>query len=226
MERMVTILNLNRNMEMIVNLKYCFECGSNIEIHQHHVVPKVKGGIKTLPLCGICHGKVHGKNFGTEWRELQKEGIRKAKEKGLYKGRVCGKETKEKFLSKHTEIINLLNKGYSGVKISSITNRHPNTITKVKRIWKEIKITDKPKKKNKLPQKYKIIEGIRKAKENGVYKGRKKGSTDSKEKIMIKHIEIIELLDKGYSGVEISSITNRHPNTITKVKHIWKEIKK
>ncbi len=43
---------------------------------------------------------------------------------------------------------------------------------------------------------------------------------------MIKHIEIIELLDKGYSGVEISSITNRHPNTITKVKRIWEEIKK
>ena len=214
-------------MEIIVNVKLCFECGSNEGIHQHHVVPKVKGGTKTLPLCGICHGKVHGKNFGVEWRELQKEGIKKAKEKGLFKGRAYGKETVEKFLSKHTEIINLLNKGYTGAKISSITGKHPNTITKIKRAMEEVKLKDKPKKKGViLPHKDKISEGIKKAKENGVYKGRQRGSRESKEKTMIKHIDIIELLDKGYTGAKISSITGKHVNTITKVKRIWEEVKK
>ena len=38
----------------------CFECGSTEHIHQHHVVPNVVGGTKTIPLCEQCHAKVHG----------------------------------------------------------------------------------------------------------------------------------------------------------------------
>ena len=37
----------------------CFECGSNDNIHQHHVVPRIKGGSKTVPLYERCHGLVH-----------------------------------------------------------------------------------------------------------------------------------------------------------------------
>ncbi len=37
----------------------CFECGQKAE-HEHHVIPKVKGGTKTIPLCTTCHSKVHG----------------------------------------------------------------------------------------------------------------------------------------------------------------------
>ena len=37
----------------------CFECGSTDNIHQHHVVPRIKGGSKTVPLCSRCHGLVH-----------------------------------------------------------------------------------------------------------------------------------------------------------------------
>ncbi|OQA37942.1 MAG: hypothetical protein BWY51_00988 [Parcubacteria group bacterium ADurb.Bin316] len=36
----------------------CFECEAVAE-HLHHIVPQVKGGTKTIPLCKVCHGKVH-----------------------------------------------------------------------------------------------------------------------------------------------------------------------
>ena len=66
----------------------CFECGKNAE-HNHHVVPKVLGGTKTVPLCTDCHGLVHDRNL-TRHRELQKKGIAKAKARGVYKGRKYG----------------------------------------------------------------------------------------------------------------------------------------
>lgn len=37
----------------------CFECESDKEIQQHHVIPKSLGGIKTIPLCLSCHNIVH-----------------------------------------------------------------------------------------------------------------------------------------------------------------------
>ncbi len=36
----------------------CFECGNPAHV-QHHVVPKSKGGRKTVPLCDSCHSIVH-----------------------------------------------------------------------------------------------------------------------------------------------------------------------
>lgn len=66
----------------------CFECGKTAE-HNHHVVPKVLGGTKTIPLCTNCHGLVHDKNM-TRHKELQKIGIAKAKKEGKYKGRKRG----------------------------------------------------------------------------------------------------------------------------------------
>ena len=38
----------------------CFEC-NNVAEHQHHVIPKVKGGNNTIPLCSVCHSKAHDK---------------------------------------------------------------------------------------------------------------------------------------------------------------------
>lgn len=37
----------------------CFECGARAE-YQHHVVPRSLGGTKKVPLCEMCHGKIHG----------------------------------------------------------------------------------------------------------------------------------------------------------------------
>lgn len=40
----------------------CYDCDNEAK-HKHHVVPKSKGGTKTIPLCEDCHSKVHGLNF-------------------------------------------------------------------------------------------------------------------------------------------------------------------
>lgn len=63
----------------------CFECNSSVNIHHHHVVPKIKGGTKTVPLCEECHGKIHGIDF-TNHSILTKEGLKRAKEKGIKLG--------------------------------------------------------------------------------------------------------------------------------------------
>jgi hypothetical protein len=39
--------------------KVCFECGKPAT-EDHHVIPQVLGGTKTIPLCGGCHALVHG----------------------------------------------------------------------------------------------------------------------------------------------------------------------
>ena len=66
----------------------CFECGNPAEC-DHHVVPKILGGTKTVPLCLACHGKIHGKDF-VKLRRLQGIGIAAAKARGAYKGREPG----------------------------------------------------------------------------------------------------------------------------------------
>jgi hypothetical protein len=42
--------------------KTCFECGRPA-IVDHHVVPESKGGTKTVPLCDLCHAKIHGEEM-------------------------------------------------------------------------------------------------------------------------------------------------------------------
>lgn len=57
----------------------------------HHIVPRAKGGRDNpgnlVELCFVCHGLVHGKDF-VAMRELQKQGIERAKANGVYKGRI------------------------------------------------------------------------------------------------------------------------------------------
>jgi DNA invertase Pin-like site-specific DNA recombinase len=70
-------------------------------------------------------------------KERQLEGIKIAKLKGVYKGRVAGsKEDVLKFLSKkgNKEALAYLKKGYKAVEISKLTGLHINTITKIKKL--------------------------------------------------------------------------------------------
>ena len=63
----------------------CWECGRRAE-HDHHVIPKVLGGKRTVPLCKVCHGKVHDRRvMGSSL--LIRAGIAIAKAKGLPHGR-------------------------------------------------------------------------------------------------------------------------------------------
>ncbi|MCR9251714.1 MAG: hypothetical protein NXI20_14915, partial [bacterium] len=62
-----------------------------------------------------------------------KSGIKARKAKGLTTGRKVGsRETKEKFLAKHTDIQKYIKKGYSSREIQKICMCGPGTIQKVK----------------------------------------------------------------------------------------------
>ena len=70
-------------------------------------------------------------------KERQKEGIRIAKLKGLYKGRQAGyKEDTQKFLSKpqNKKVIDLLKKGLTCKDAAKAADVHQNTVTKIKRL--------------------------------------------------------------------------------------------
>jgi len=60
-------------------MKECFECGATEDLQEHHVVPKSRGGTKTVTLCYSCHMKAHGRDSkGMKHNRLCKEGINKA----------------------------------------------------------------------------------------------------------------------------------------------------
>lgn len=63
-------------------------------------------------------------------------------------------------------------------------------------------------------------EGIRIAQAKGLYQGRKKGTTDNREKTLSKHKDIVLLLDKRVKISDISSITGKTRQTIYKVKNL------
>jgi len=62
----------------------CFECGNPAD-HDHHVVPRSKGGTKTVPLCHACHGLVHGRSF-LDHGVLTKAALAAAKARGVKLG--------------------------------------------------------------------------------------------------------------------------------------------
>lgn len=62
----------------------CFECARPAD-HAHHVVPVSQGGKRTIPLCIICHGKVHDMTMRKS--HLIKRGMAAAKAKGVNIGR-------------------------------------------------------------------------------------------------------------------------------------------
>jgi DNA invertase Pin-like site-specific DNA recombinase len=63
----------------------CFECGDSAK-YDHHVVPKVDGGTKTVPLCAKCHGIVHDRAF-LNVSALTQRGLEQARQRGVRLGR-------------------------------------------------------------------------------------------------------------------------------------------
>ena len=61
----------------------CFECGSPAD-HDHHVVHRSLGGMRTIPLCAPCHGKVHGRKI--LGAELTRAAMARLKASGAYTG--------------------------------------------------------------------------------------------------------------------------------------------
>ena len=66
----------------------CWECGRRAE-HDHHVVPKVLGGTRTVPLCTDCHAKVHDRRAMYS-SLLTRIGLRAARARGVQLGRRQG----------------------------------------------------------------------------------------------------------------------------------------
>jgi len=119
----------------------CFECGSKENIHHHHVVPQVKGGTKTIPLCMECHGKVHGDHMlkiqKLAWIGRQKK-VKENLEKGLPSG--LGRphntsETIEQFLNKpiSVEIKRMVLEGYRVKDITQSLSVSNKTVIKVRK---------------------------------------------------------------------------------------------
>lgn len=105
----------------------CYECGSTEDIHYHHIIPESKGGGMTIPLCIICHGKVHDVDF-VKMKKLQKEGIERAKQNGVYG------ETLEEFLlkPKNAEAVKLIDEWYYSLnKISKMVGLNLSTVKKI-----------------------------------------------------------------------------------------------
>jgi hypothetical protein len=125
--------------DKLINKDKCFECGLDGELHYHHVVPETLGGTKTIPLCLICHGKIHNKKF-VNYRELQRAGIERAKLEGKFMGRKPDTvESPEKFLnkSKNKKILELFKQRKSYSSISEIIGCSKTTITKVVRVYED-----------------------------------------------------------------------------------------
>lgn len=124
----------------IISIERCFECGNNDNLEFHHIIPKILGGTKTLPLCINCHSKVHNYDFST-FRNLGKVGIIAARERGVVFGKPIGyRESTEDFLNKPKvkEIIKLLNSNtnFTVAEIVRLTGTSLNLFYKVKEVLK------------------------------------------------------------------------------------------
>ncbi len=125
---------------MIVNEHICFECGAEGVIHNHHVVPKILGGTRTIPLCEKCHGLVHGRHMVNHAR-LAAIGLEKARERGVRLGRRPGTgETTEQFLEKHAEIVRCVTNKVSVRKTANRLNVSTSTVQRVKRVIRDMEV--------------------------------------------------------------------------------------
>lgn len=66
----------------------CFECQTPTT-GEHHVVPVILGGTKTVPLCEVCHGKVHGVDL-VNMNKLARIGLAKKREELALIGKKLG----------------------------------------------------------------------------------------------------------------------------------------
>jgi len=65
----------------------CFECGVSDNLEEHHVVPRSRGGTKTVTLCTRCHGRVHGVSRPVDLSTLIRESLQKRRTQGKPLGR-------------------------------------------------------------------------------------------------------------------------------------------
>ncbi len=135
----LSIDRLGRDLRDIINTIHFFT-EKNICIHF------IGQGLRTLDDNGkensiskmmISILGVVGEMERSQIRERQIEGVKLAKARGVYKGRVEGsKEDLLKFLSKdkNKKAMEYLKKGYKGIEAAKLAGVHLNTITKIKKL--------------------------------------------------------------------------------------------
>ena len=69
-----------------------------------------------------------------------------------------------------------------------------------------------------------LLAGIKKAKEQGKFLGRKKGAIETNERLLSKHKDVVDYLLAGKKMREISSLTKKSSATIQKVRHIINDL--
>jgi DNA invertase Pin-like site-specific DNA recombinase len=134
-----TIDRLGRDLRDILNT-IPFFTSRNIPIHfinQGLVTLDQNGKENPISRLMISILGIVGEMERSQIRERQLEGIKIAKLKGVYKGRVKGsREDVAAFLSKknNKEALAYLKKGYKAVEVAKLTGLHLNTITKIKKL--------------------------------------------------------------------------------------------
>jgi DNA invertase Pin-like site-specific DNA recombinase len=134
-----TIDRLGRDLRDILNTIHFFT-SKHIPIHflsQGLVTLDEHGKENPISRLIISILGIVGEMERSQIRERQLEGIRLAKLKGVYKGRVKGsREDVGAFLSKKSnkEALAYLKKGYKAVEVAKLTGLHLNTITKIKKL--------------------------------------------------------------------------------------------
>jgi len=77
-------------------MKKCFECEAIEDLQEHHVVPRSRGGTKTITLCHSCHLRAHGRDSkGLNHSRLTKEGLERARKRGVKLGGTNIKEAQK-----------------------------------------------------------------------------------------------------------------------------------
>ena len=93
-----------------MKLRFCVICGTNKNLHHHHVIPKVSGGTdhqhNLITLCDNHHEMVHRIRHVDNWFELARMGREKAMARGVRFG------AKRKYNQNQiNEIMNRRNRG-------------------------------------------------------------------------------------------------------------------
>jgi hypothetical protein len=60
----------------------CWECDAVGEVNHHHVVPKSRGGKRTVPLCLACHAHAHHRKGSMSTPALTREALAVKKARG------------------------------------------------------------------------------------------------------------------------------------------------
>ena len=129
----------------IIDDNRCAECGSQESIELHHPIPISRGGTFVVPLCSKCHGKAHDYKTNSH-RNLTKQGLRRAKEKGIRLGRTpFGFSRKNNKIIKNQNYILLVTAftmkdiGCTQQQIAEFLQCSQANVSKILKRWKNIK---------------------------------------------------------------------------------------